>query len=182
MLLIRPTLEHLSSYVAALKRGWSPSTHEDTSREVLRRIERDPSRFIALQEDRNAEGDPIRLDDGSFVQRLPGFGRWIWDGEFAGHITLRWKPGTPELPPWCLGHIGYTVVGWKRRRGYATAALRLMLPEARKEGLPYLEIVTTPENEGSQRVITANGGLLMERFVTPQSIGAVETLRFRITL
>ncbi|HYL26798.1 MAG TPA: GNAT family N-acetyltransferase [Candidatus Nitrosotalea sp.] len=180
--MIKPTLEHLPSYVAALKRGWSPSTHEDNSREELQRIERNPVRFIELQEDRQAEGEPIRLDDGSFVPRLPGFRRWIWDGDFAGVIGLRWQPGSPELPPWCLGHIGYSVVEWKRRLGYATQALRLMLPEARKEGLPYLEIVTTPENEGSQRVITANGGLLVERFVAPQSIGGGETLRFRIAL
>jgi predicted acetyltransferase len=41
----------------------------------------------------------------------------MWDGEFCGSIGLRWLPGTEELPPHCLGHIGYAVVPWKRRLG-----------------------------------------------------------------
>jgi predicted acetyltransferase len=40
----------------------------------------------------------------------------MWDGDFAGAINLRWQPGTAELPPHCLGHIGYGVVPWKRGR------------------------------------------------------------------
>ena len=43
--------------------------------------------------------------------------------------------GTEALPPTCLGHIGYAVVPWKRGRGYATRALAMLLPEARKEGV-----------------------------------------------
>jgi predicted acetyltransferase len=172
----------LPGYVAALKTGWSPSTHEDVSKQELERIDRDPIRFITLQEDRKAAGDPIRLDDGSFMPRLPGFRRWIWDGGFAGVVGLRWQIGTTELPPWCLGHIGYSVVPWKRRRGYATEALRLILPEARNEGLAYVEITTGVANIASQRVITANGGVLIEKFTTPKSIGSAATLRYRITL
>ena len=68
------------------------------------------------------------------AQRLPGFSRWIWDGEFCGSIGFRWQPGTEVLPPHCLGHIGYAVVPWKKRRGHATRALAAMLPLARAEG------------------------------------------------
>ena len=56
----------------------------------------------------------------------------MWDGEFCGSIGFRWQPGTSTLPPYVLGHIGYAVVPWKRGRGYATQALALLLPEARK--------------------------------------------------
>jgi predicted acetyltransferase len=181
MILVRPAHEHLASYVAALKRGWSPVTHADIHKEELERIQRDADRFIALQDDREAKGDPIRLHDGRRVPRLPGFRRWMWDGELAGVIGLRWQPGTPELPPWCLGHIGYSVVPWKRRRGYATESLRLILPEARAVGLPYIEITTGAENVASQRVITANGGVLLEQFNAAEHDGA-PTLRYRISL
>jgi predicted acetyltransferase len=180
MLLVKPAAEHLPSYIAALRRGYSPVTHEDASQKELAKVERDPIRFIELQDDRRAEGDPISLADGTFARRLPGFIRWMWDGEFAGSISLRWQPGTPELPPWCLGHIGYSVVPWKRRRGYATQALRLMLVEARKEGLPYVEIVTDLDNFASQRVIVANGGELVEQFNKGPAYGEAEGLRFRI--
>jgi predicted acetyltransferase len=157
-------------------------THADIHIEELERIQRDAKRFIALQDDREAKGDPIRLHDGSLVPRLPGFRRWMWDGDLVGVIGLRWQPGTPELPPWCLGHIGYSVVPWKRRHGYATEALRLLLPEARQEGLPYVEITTGVGNIASQKVITANGGVLVEKFTSGDRLGNEETLRYRIDL
>lgn len=172
----------MPGYVAALKRGWSPSTHEDISLQELARIERDSARFLALQDDPEAKGDPVRLHDGSFAPRLPGFRRWMWDDEFCGIISLRWQPGTAELPRWCLGHIGYSVVPWKRRRGYATEALRLILLEARDYGLPYVEITTTEENTASRRVITANGGVLLGNFLSDERPGVTDMIRFRINL
>jgi predicted acetyltransferase len=107
---------------------------------------------------------------------------WIWDGEFCGSIGFRWQPGTSELPPHVLGHIGYAVVPWKRGQGYATEALGLMLPYARAEGLSYVEITTDPDNLGSQRVILANGGLLVGPYRKPAQYRNAEGLRFRIDL
>lgn len=102
--------------------------------------------------------------------------------DLAGSIGLRWQPGTPELPAHCLGHIGYGIVRWKRRRGYATEALRLILPEARGVGLPYVEITTDLDNLASQRVILSNGGVFMERFFSGAPYGNSERLRYRIQL
>src|SRR5262252_2370224 len=56
-------------------------------------------------------------------------------------------------------------------RGYATLALRVMLPRAWDEGLPYVELTTDPDNEASRRVIEANGGRLVERFIKPVQYG-----------
>jgi len=95
---------------------------------------------------------------------------------------LRWQPGTTALPPYCLGHIGYAVVPWKQRLGYAKSALRLILREAKAVGLPYVEITTDPDNIPSQRVIEANGGILVEHFIKPQQFGSKPGLRFRIML
>ena len=127
--IVKPALEHLPSYKAALERGWSPDNVRllEATREQLAAIEKDPVAFLADLDDPEAKGGPITLPDGKQVPRLPGFRRWIWDGEAAGSIGFRWQPGTAELPPHVLGHIGYAVVPWKRRRGYATEALRLML-------------------------------------------------------
>ena len=86
------------------------------------------------------------------------------------------------MPPHCLGHIGYAVVPWKQRRGYATAALCQFLPFAKEEGLSYVEITTDPQNLASQRVIEANGGVLHERFVKPPQFGSTPGLRYRIAL
>jgi predicted acetyltransferase len=184
MQLVWPAELHLQSYVAALRRGWSADTvrGEIAAQEELERIDRDPVAFLASLVDREAKGDPVKLPDGSTVARIPGFRRWLWDGEFCGSIGFRWQPGTPALPPHCLGHIGYAVVPWKQRRGYATAALRQLLPQAKAEGLPYVEITTDPANVASQRVILANGGVLVERFTKPPQYGNVEGLRYRIDL
>ncbi len=182
MQLVRPCSEHLASYVAALEREWSYDSERGVAaaREELSRIQADAAAFLASMEDREAKGPPITLPDGSMATRLPGFRRWLWDGEFCGSIGLRWQPGTTALPPYCLGHIGYAVVPWKQRRGYATSALRLLLPEARAIGLPYVEITTDPDNSASQRVIEANGGILVEHFIKPPQFGGKPGLRFRI--
>ena len=183
MLLVKPALEHLPSYIAALERGWSPDNlRPEASVEELCEIRLSPVAFVARLEDREAKGAPIKLPDGTTVPRLPGFRRFMWDGEFCGSIGLRWHPGTPVLPETCLGHVGYAVVPWKRGRGYATQALAQILPEATRIGLPYVELTTEPDNLASQRVILANGGVFVESFTAPRFHGAHETLRYRIPL
>jgi predicted acetyltransferase len=169
--------------VDALERGWSPDNlRPEAAREHLARIAANAESFLASLVDREAAAGPVVLPDGTTVPRLPGYARWIWDGEFCGSIGFRWQPGTEALPPHCLGHIGYAVVPWKRRCGHATRALGEMLREARAEGLRYVELTTQPGNLPSQRVIVANGGVLVEEFVTPPALGARPERRYRIRL
>ena len=180
--LITPAMDCLPGYAAALRRGWSPDNvrGEIAAREQQAKIESDAPAFVAQLVDRSAKGPPIELPDGSTTARLPGFQMWMWDGEFCGSIGFRWQPGTSKLPPHVLGHIGYAVVPWKRGLGYATAALGLMLPYARAEGLPYVEITTDPDNVASQRTILANGGVLVGPYKKPAQYGEADGLRYRI--
>ena len=179
--LVWPTVEHLESYADALRRGWSPDTmRAETRFDELARIAQDPALFVAQQVDREGNGPPVVLPDGTAVPRLPGYRRWIWDGEFCGAIGLRWQPGTTVLPPYCKGHIGYSVVPWKRGRGYARTALRILLRDVHREGLPFVELCTAIENEASQRVILANGGVLVDRFEKSPHHGSGIGLRWRI--
>jgi predicted acetyltransferase len=154
----------------------------EAGQEELIHIQADPGAFLASMEDQGAVGAPIKLPDGTFVPRLPGIRRWMWDGEFCGSIGLRWQTGTTDLPPYCLGHIGYAVVPWKEGRGYCKAALAQLLPHARSVGLPFVEITTDPDNIASQRVILANGGKLVEQFTKPIQYGSKPGLRYRIAL
>ncbi len=181
--LVWPAAKYLPGYVHALQQGWSPDNlRPQAALDDLARIAEDPDRFLFEQVDREAKGPSITLPDGSTVPRLPGYSRWMWDGEFCGSIGFRWQPGTTELPPHCLGHVGYSVVPWKRGRGYATRALQLLLPQAGEEGLAYIELTTNSDNTASRRVIEANGGKLVERFHKPAAYGGAESLRFRIFL
>src|SRR5262245_57689195 len=109
--LLEPNIELLPGYAAALARGWSPNNVEDVSATQLASIREDAAGFLTSL---LSQTGTITLPDGSEVPRLPGRIRWMWDGEFAGHIGMRWQPGTDALPAHVLGHIGYAVVPWKR--------------------------------------------------------------------
>jgi predicted acetyltransferase len=167
--LVPPGRAHLAGYIAALEAGWSPDTTQDVHEEQLASIRRDADAFLA---DLVAEEGPIRHADGSETPRLPNRSFWLWDGEFCGMIGLRYEPGTEQLPPYVKGHIGYAVVPWKRRRGYATRALAMMLPVARAVGLARVFLVCDAGNLASRRVIERNGGVLAGRR-TPPATGLV---------
>lgn len=180
-----PSLDLLPGFVDALRRGWSRDNVglEKTIAEDLRRIAEDAAAFVASLDDVTAAGGAITLPDGTKVPRLPGYNRWIWDGDFCGSVGFRWQPGTSDLPPHVLGHIGYSVPEWKRGRGYATRALALLLPDARARGLTHVDLTTAEDNIPSQKVITANGGVLIESFATPPAYGGEGgKFRYRITL
>lgn len=183
-ILVRPAAEHLGDYEAALRRGWSPDNvrGEAVRLEQLETIGRDPAGFLDGLDDREARGGPITLPDGSLVPRLPGFHRWIWDGGFCGAIGFRWQPGTPDLPPHVIGHVGYAVVPWRRREGQATRALGLLLRDVAPLGLPWVEVSAEVENAASIKVIAANGGVLVARFDPGPAFGNRIGLRFRIAL
>jgi predicted acetyltransferase len=184
MELVRPTSAHLAGFADALLRGWSPDNlRPAAAQETLERVRADPDGFLRLTEDPQGLGPPVTLPDGTLVPRLPSLARWMWDADgFAGSINLRWPRDLGPLPPHVLGHVGYTVVPWKRQRGYATRALALLLPMARTQGLGHVEITTDAPNLASQRVITANGGVLVARFDKPAVYGGAPSLRFRIDL
>ena len=183
MQLVWPARAYLTGYIGALESGWSPDNlRPEAAREELARIAADADAFLASLVDREAAGEPIVFPDGSSVPRLPGYRMWMWDGEFCGSASFRWQPGTEALPPYCLGHIGYSVVPSKRGRGYATQALGALLEHARAEGLRYVEITTRTDNLPSQRVILANGGVLAEEFTAPSALGGHRHFRYRVQL
>ena len=160
MELVIPTRAHLPSYVDALERGWSPN-NMDVERHRLRELKEiaeDADLFLANMTDREAKAGDIQLPDGSFAKRIPGIRRWIWDGEFCGSIGFRWLPGTEELPPHLLGHIGFAVVPWRRGEGLAAFATREILPEARKLGMRWVTLTCDADNPASRRSIENAGG------------------------
>ncbi len=151
-----PSLEKLPQYVDALRRGWSPNTTRDVTGEQLALYREGPD--VLLAEVTGRDGTILQAD-GRRTPRLPSRVYWIWDGEFCGAINLRFVPGTEELPAHVSGHVGYAVVPWKQRRGYATQALAMILPAAREVGMARVLVTCDADNEASRKVIAANGGV-----------------------
>ena len=174
--LVEPSLEALPGYAAALAGGWSPDTTQDVSAEQLGAIRRDPTAFLA---ELTRQDGMFRQASGREVPRLPSRIFWLDDGEFCGVINLRFVAGSDLLPDYVSGHIGYAVVPWKRRRGYATRALGLILPVAREVGLCRVEITCDEDNEPSRRVIERNGGVFVGTRPVP---GSPAKLVFHIDL
>ena len=84
---------------------------------------------------------------------------WIVDeGAYVGAITLR--HGLNDFLLEAGGHIGYGIRPAARRRGYATWALRAVLPEARALGLDRVLVTCSDDNVASARTIEGNGGVL----------------------
>lgn len=173
-----PRADWLSSYAQALEKGWSPDNTRNVGAEQLSALRTDASAFLASLV---AQGGVITLPDGSTRPKLPFIRLWLWDGEFCGTIALRWQEGTDTLPAHVLGHVGYAIVPWKRGRGYASEALRVMLERARAVGLGRVEITTDRENAASRRVIEKNGGRLVGEFVN-EAYGPDPRLRYAVLL
>lgn len=109
---------------------------------------------------------------------VPSVEFWMIDADgFAGRIIL----GLAFYPaPERVGHhVGYAVRPSKRRLGYATRALQLLLDEASKRNIHKLMPICDPDNIASRKVIERNGGVLLEN--TPNA-GANDGLRFLIDL
>ena len=58
----------------------------------------------------------------------------------------------------------------------------MLLDEIAGEGLRWIEVTTDPDNLASRRVVEANGGRLVERFVYPAAYGRGAGLRYRVDL
>lgn len=189
--LVTPSLARLPGFRDAHERGWSPDNVRGQAAiaETLAQLDTDAEAYVRRCADNRAGGGPpVTLPDGSQVPRLPGLHRWIWDADddgpsgFCGLISLRWNHGFAPLPPHVLGHVGYAVVPWQRGRGHARRALGAMLAVAREIGLPFIELTTDTDNAASQRVISGNGGELVERFTKDPVYGGAPGLRWRIGL
>jgi predicted acetyltransferase len=86
---------------------------------------------------------------------------WLAGDEYLGRIAIRHHL-TPGLRDYG-GHIGYDIRPAARRRGHATAMLAAALPVAGTLGIDPALITCDEDNDGSRKVIEANGGVLEDK-------------------
>jgi len=183
MELVAPNVEQLPGYVDAVRRGFmSYRVLFGSTENLLEMADENPQGVIDVLRDRSTNG-LLYHSDGTTSPRIPALFRWMWDGEFAGTIDLRWQPdGTGELPEYIPGHVGYGTVEWKRGRGYATQALAQLLPLAAAEGLTSIDLVTNVDNAASQHIVETNGGVIVAEFTQSEGHGGGAAYLWRISL
>ncbi len=182
--LVTPSLALLPSYIAALERNWTRDNDQDPigASAQLARIQQDADAFLASLSDINGNGPLVELNDGSKVPRLPRARYWISDGEFAGDLSLRWQKGTSELPAYCLGHLGYVVVPWKRGAHYASQAIVQLAPLAISHGLSWIDIAMGIDNRASRCVAENAGAIFLQQFNAGPEADNQEALLFRLNI
>ena len=111
------------------------------------------ARYLAVLDER-ARG--VNLPPG----HVPSTFLFAFEGDrIVGRVSIRHRLNAYLLR--IGGHIGYAVVPEFRRRGYATAMLRLALDFARDTvGLDRVLVTCDDDNIGSIRTIEKNGGVL----------------------
>ncbi len=160
----RPAIEHMASFVDAMREGYSRDTLRPETPETIAAIAEDPAWFLGLQLD---PPTTLVLPDGTIGQRVPETILWYVEGdEFLGSVHLRhWLNDT--LAAWG-GHVGYAVRPSAQGRGYATAMLAGMMDHARARGdLDRVMLTVNTKNPASIRVIEKNGGVLQDTIPHP---------------
>ncbi len=157
--LVRPDTGWMTSFVEAMREGYSRDNLRPETSETIAAIEAEPDAFV-----RQLLNPPttIVLPDGSLGQRVPETHFWAVDGDsFLGSISVRHELNA-VLEQWG-GHIGYAVRPSARGQGQATWMLGEMLAWCR-QNLPLDGVMLTvaEDNPASQRVIEKNGGVLRD--------------------
>lgn len=87
---------------------------------------------------------------------------------FVGAVNIRHYLNEDLLQ--CGGHIGDGIRPSERRKGYATAMIRLALEECRKLGIPKVLMTCDRDNVGSAKSIMNNGGVLENEVINEDGV------------
>ena len=169
MELARPSTEYQDSYIKAIE--------EMRGEDRLIRLDFDLAEkdFAAFVKDLNERSEGKGLPPGYVSETI----YWLVDGgEYIGRISIRHSL-TEHLRE-VGGHIGYDIRPSKRKFGYGTKILELVLPKARDLGLDRVLLTCDETNTASRKIIESNGGVLEDKRPNPE--GGSDKLRFWISL
>jgi predicted acetyltransferase len=170
MELVEPSIKYRDSYLASMQDGSTTMSEQKKDGVRVELIDKD---FAAFVDSLNARREGKGLPEG-FV---PDSKYWLIDkGEYIGSVSIR-----HSLTPHLLeigGHIGYSIRPSMRRMGYGKKILELALPKAKALGIDRILLTCDETNEGSRKIIEANGGILEDKRPNPE--GGPDKLRYWI--
>lgn len=169
MELVRPSVGYKDSFLRAAEeyRAENRWTRFD-----LDLAERDFPTFVR-ELNEHAEGK--HMPEGYVPETM----YWLIDsGEYIGQINIRHYLNEHLLQ--IGGHIGYDIRPSKRRMGYGTEILKLVLPKARQLGIERALVTCDETNVGSRKIIERAGGVLENQVPNPDT--GIDKVRFWIDL
>lgn len=147
--LIKPSIDYKDNFIEAVKEFQTEGRNADLDREEL---EKNFSKLLSSLDDLE---NGTNLPDGY----IPASTYWLVDGsEFIGKVSIRHQLTEKLLQGG--GHIGYEIRPTKRKMGYGSKILELVLPYAWKLGLDRVLLTCDDDNIGSWKIIEKNGGVL----------------------
>lgn len=147
--LVLPDVQYKESYLSAL--------HEYIveGRESEERFKEVENSFNVFVEKELSKAHGENLPEG-FVSETRF---WLIDGkEYIGDLRIRHRLNDHLME--IGGHIGYGIRPSKRKQGYGKLILKLGLEKAKEMGIKNVRITCDVTNEGSRKIIEANGGVL----------------------
>jgi predicted acetyltransferase len=160
--LVRPTTDVQQSFLAAMAEFRAEGRATPADRSMIGHENRTygdtwhtPEGFAKFVTDLRADAlEETPRPEG----RVPCTTLWYVSGaEYLGRLAIRHRLNAFLLEEG--GHIGYDVRPTARRKGYATAMLREVLPIARSLGITQTLVTCDVDNVASRKVIEAAGGV-----------------------
>ena len=165
---IKPCMKYRESFIRAEDENIAANIYEFTRLSPDERAsESGFSSYIRKLEDYRRG---FRLPNGY----VPSSSFWLVDEdkeEFIGQASIRHFM-TESLKTFG-GHIGYAIRPSFWNKGYGTAQLALLLPEAKKLGINLVRLTCYASNTASSRIMEKNGGKRIREIIS--NINGVDT-------
>jgi predicted acetyltransferase len=173
---VLPTAEYKRSFLEAVSEYQQEGGSDDRSKRYsglsVSELEAD---FAAYVEKEKSHALGKNLPEGY----VPETTYWLVDArEFIGRVSIRHRLTEHLLR--IAGLIGYDIRPSKRKRGYGTKILELVLPRAKTIGLHKVLVTCDATNVGSRKIIEKNGGVLENQVPSPET--GIDKLRFWINI
>ena len=176
MELVLPSVEYKNSFIEAVKEYQASteasSRHKKYQQLSISELEADFDAFVE-RELSHSKGENLSQGYVSHTDY------WLIDNdEFIGRVSVRHRL-TEQLEKFD-GHIGYDIRPSKRRQGYGSKILELVLPKVKELGIGKVLVTCRESNIASRKIIEKNGGILENKVHDPEA--GVDKLRYWVDI